>query len=1106
MAKHFGSSPYRVLIIEDEPALRGGVANILRETSMEVIESPTIQDALTRIKSNQPQLILLSDTLLHSQSGELGRLFREEASPRRPLIVLLGTSETSSETQAGGLECGADSYILRSIPMREFVARIEALANLQSIEEKANYLNRVLRAIRDINQLIVREKDRHRLLQKTCQILTESGDYSTAWIVTFSNNGKVAMVAESGLGEDFEEMHQQLLRGQLSSVERQALQQTEAVLVEDLHSLGSDYPWLPHQGQAAMSVSLRYGERVYGVLTVCLPKEFTGEAEEHSLIEEVASDLAFALYNLDLEDSQAKIAADLRDSEEKYRLLSETTPDIILVHDMQGRIQYVNRAGLDFAGFTAEQVIGRRIIDFIPAEHLSEIEKRREGRLSGEFQTFRYEIEFINRVGKRVPMEVYSTPFQRKGKAREVLIVARNISERKAAERQVQESRRQLATLINNLPGIAYRCKNDPEWTMEFISDGCLDLTGYRSDELVGNQNRSYASLIHPEDRAMVWESVQKGVAERKPFQMTYRIITAEGKEKWVWEKGEGVFDASGTLIALEGFISDISERVDYERNLQLRMEQLDALSQACQIVTASLDLDRVLQEIIALAKRLTQADYGGIVLVDEAGHVGQHAEDHVGYSSLRYSLRLDGITHWVLRNQKIAIGDSVSADGSIEPPLGDGAPQTVNPALIAAKIRSFISLPLIIKGETRGVLHLYSKYPSAFRQLEALLIAFASQAAIAIDNAYQFQAAQQRLERLVSMRQIDQAINSSLDLPLTLDILIGHVLTQLKVDAAAVLLYRSETQSLHFVAGQGFRTTALQHSEIRLGHGLAGVAALERRIVSITDRKELIKVFARSPHFEDESFQVYLGVPLIAKGEVIGVLEIYNRRPLDPSPEWMAFLEALAGQAAIAIENTRLFNDLQNTNLQLLQAYDATIEGWAKALEFRDTETEGHSRRVVELTLKLARRLGVEEQQLTVIRRGVLLHDIGKMGIPDALLQKAGPLDEDEWKLMRQHPLFARQMLENIPFLRSALDIPYYHHERWDGSGYPRGLKGDQIPLAARIFTVVDVWDALTNDRPYRKAWSKKQALAYLIEQKGKHFDPNIVDAFLAILREEEL
>jgi len=234
--------------------------------------------------------------------------------------------------------------------------------------------------------------------------------------------------------------------------------------------------------------------------------------------------------------------------------------------------------------------------------------------------------------------------------------------------------------------------------------------------------------------------------------------------------------------------------------------------------------------------------------------------------------------------------------------------------------------------------------------------------------------------------------------------------------------------------------------------------------------------------------------------------LEIYQRQPINPSPEWMAFLETLAGQAAIAIENLRLFNDLQNTNQQLLQAYDATIEGWAKALEFRDMETEGHSRRVVEMTLQLARRLGIEDQQLAAVRRGALLHDIGKMAIPDAILQKPGPLNEEEWKMMRQHPLFALQMLENIPFLRSALDIPYCHHEKWDGSGYPRGLRGEEIPLAARIFAVVDVWDALTSDRPYRRAWSNEQALKYLKDQKGKHFDPRVVDAFLAFLSDESL
>lgn len=1099
-------SPYRVLIIEDDPSLRGGLAETLRSASMEVVETTTIQAALEQIKTSRPQLILLSDALLQAQSGELGVRLRAEASPRHPLIILLGTAETSSETQSGGLESGADGYILRSIPMREFIARIEALANLQALEERAGNLNRLLRAIRSVNQLIVREKDRQRLLQETCNLLVEPAGYFNAWIVTLNPKGQVESVVEAGIGEAFADIRLHLLRGEFSAIEQRAIEQKEVICFEDARAVFTSAPLAAHfQSCAVMSTSIRYEENLYGVLTVSLPAEFALQVEEQSILKEVASDLAFALYNLELEEQQARMAEAIRESETKYRLLAETTPDIIVVHDMQGVIQYVNQAGLDFAGFGAEEVIGHRVSEFIAPEFLAHLEERQQTRLAGNLQTLKYEIEFVNKAGQRVPMEVYSTPFQREGKAREVLVAAGDITERKAAEQELQESRRRLATLMNNLPGMAYRCQNDPQWTMEFVSEGCLELTGYRAEALMDNNERSYASLIHPEDRWLVWESVQKALAKRKPFQITYRILTADGREKWVWEKGEGIFDDAGTVIALEGFITDITERIAYEQNLRLRMEQLDALSKACQIVTASLDLEQVLQEIVTLAKRLTRADYGGIVLVNEAGQVGQHAEDYIGYSSLRYNLRPDGITYWVLNNQKIAIGDLVSIDGTIEPPLGEGAPQTVNPALVAAAVRSFISLPLRVKGQNLGVLHLYSKRPSNFSQTEALLIAFASQAAIAIDNAYQFRAAQQRLERLTSMRQIDQAIISSLDLHLILDILLGHVLNQLQVDAAAVLLYRPETQSLRFAAGQGFRTAALQHSEIRLGKSFAGLAALERRIVTVFEAEKLAKAFDRSLNFQEEHFQAYVGVPLIAKGEMIGVLEIYQRRPTNPSPEWMAFLEALAGQAAIAIENLRLFNDLQNTNQQLLQAYDATIEGWAKALEFRDMETEGHSRRVVELILRLARRLGIEDQHLPPVRRGALLHDIGKMAIPDAILQKPGPLNEDEWKLMRQHPLFALQMLENIPFLRSALDIPYCHHEKWDGTGYPRGLKGEEIPLGARIFAVVDVWDALTSDRPYRCAWSNEQALKYLKDQKGKHFDPQIVDAFLALLSEEQ-
>lgn len=160
--------------------------------------------------------------------------------------------------------------------------------------------------------------------------------------------------------------------------------------------------------------------------------------------------------------------------------------------------------------------------------------------------------------------------------------------------------------------------------------------------------------------------------------------------------------------------------------------------------------------------------------------------------------------------------------------------------------------------------------------------------------------------------------------------------------------------------------------------------------------------------------------------------------------------------------------------------------------------ETEAHSQRVVQMTMQLACRLGVEGTRLEHMYYGALLHDIGKLCIPDSVLLKPGPLTEREWEIMRQHPVYAVHLLEPIAALRSAIHIPYCHHEKWDGSGYPRGLKGDEIPLEARIFAVIDVWDALVNDRIYRPAWSKEKALQYLRQQNGKHFDPEVTKVFL--------
>lgn len=358
----------------------------------------------------------------------------------------------------------------------------------------------------------------------------------------------------------------------------------------------------------------------------------------------------------------------------------------------------------------------------------------------------------------------------------------------------------------------------------------------------------------------------------------------------------------------------------------------------------------------------------------------------------------------------------------------------------------------------------------------------------------------QSQIDRLDGLREIDKAIiSANVDLPLTLNLVIQQVVRQLGVDAATLLLYNSHSQALEYAANIGFRTDALRYTRLEIGQGYAGQAALERRVIYIEDLRAIEETnLARSPLLTNENFISYLGVPLIAKNQIQGVLEIFHRELLKPKEQWFSFMETLAGQAAIALDNAALFRDLHEANINITLSYDATIEGWARALELRDMETEGHSRRVTDMTLIMAVQMGIRGEDLVHLRRGALLHDIGKMAIPDSILLKPGQLSPEEWDIMHQHPGYAYDLLMPIDFLKPALDIPYCHHEKWDGTGYPRRLKGEEIPIGARIFAVIDIWDSLMHERPYKEAWSLEQTNAYLIEQRGKHLDPKVVDVFL--------
>jgi response regulator RpfG family c-di-GMP phosphodiesterase len=361
------------------------------------------------------------------------------------------------------------------------------------------------------------------------------------------------------------------------------------------------------------------------------------------------------------------------------------------------------------------------------------------------------------------------------------------------------------------------------------------------------------------------------------------------------------------------------------------------------------------------------------------------------------------------------------------------------------------------------------------------------------------------RLQRIAALRQIDTAITESLDLRLTFEVILNQVTAQLNVDAAAILLGDRQSYTLKYTAGTGFRTDGIARSRIRLGECSAGRAALKRQVVSIPDLNGSLVQFVRAPLLAGEQFVAYYAVPLITKGQVQGVLEIFHRAPLSPDSEWREFLDVLAAQTAVAIDNARLFDEFQRSLAEVTAAHDATVEVFANALDRRDRESKEHSQRVAEMSVRIGRAMGMNESDLVQVRYGALLHDIGMMAVPDEILHKSRPLSEEEWTVLRRHPSDALEWLSPIASFKSALDIPYCHHEKWDGSGYPRGINGEQIPLSARIFAVAEVWDDLRSDRPDRRAWPEWKVRDHIGSLAGSHFDPKVVEVMLSLLSDPD-
>ena len=773
----------------------------------------------------------------------------------------------------------------------------------------------------------------------------------------------------------------------------------------------------------------------------------------------------------------------LKESENLYRQLFEQANDAILIVDNEGKIVNCNNVASNLIGYSRNQLMSKNLKEFIipRPEQINQLEN--VDPQSGEWS-------LRDTKGREILFEVTITKIQNGL----FLGTGRDITMKKQMEEALQSEWKRAQTYLELVQVIIVALDNQGRVTL--INRKGREILGFEAEEIIG---KNWYDFFIPksirDSLRLYFKNIISG--EMKPFnQHENNIINKANEEILVSWQNTFLYDNTGKIIGVLSAGEDITEQRKSENQIKEQVNTLSVLFDLSQQFTLTLNLKEKADEIVQTCVErfgvclawLAQAESGGRIKI-----IAQYPLEHPYPKQIK--IRWDetpegqGPSGRAIRSGTYQIVEESTTDPSFTP--------WKEQAMQAGFVTS-AAFPLISRGRTFGTLNLYSKTPGFFHpeRLE-LFQTIAHHAASSLENARLFEETEQRLKHIQALRTIDMAISGSSEPILAQKVALEQIVQRLEVDAASLLRYDPQQQTLVCAAGIGFRTSDIEKTSLKLGDAFAGQAALERQIISVPNVSEH-STYYQTKLFRDESFVSYYAVPLLAKGRLFGVLEIFNRSLHIGNEEWYDFLRSLAEQVVIAVEKEELVYNLEKTNALLIETYDATIEGWAYALDLKDRETENHSKRVTELTLKIAREMGIEEKDLVHIRRGALLHDIGKMGIHDSILFKPGKLTNEEWEIMRKHPIYAYEMLSPIQYLHPAIDIPYCHHERWDGSGYPRGLKGEAIPLSARIFAVADNFDALTSNRPYRDAWPVKKALDYIRKQSGKMFDPRVVEIFL--------
>jgi len=532
----------------------------------------------------------------------------------------------------------------------------------------------------------------------------------------------------------------------------------------------------------------------------------------------------------------------------------------------------------------------------------------------------------------------------------------------------------------------------------------------------------------------------------------------------------------------LTGYMSEFADRESAEK--ARRVVELTALSGFATVFESTLNEYRVYDNLCDAVSRSINPDVVLVFRFDrDRNQLLAVASEGVKGSDAELSLPHDyGLIGKVLESRESMVIEDTNLEWGYRQ------------FLETYRIRSALYSPLKWRDEIYGVVFAGNQLKDSFNRDDLnLLSALAMQAALAVHNSRLYADLEDRIGELHAIFEIDKAITSAIELDTVLQQIVQMSLALLGAKTSSIMLLDEESQELVIAASHGLSQEYLTKGNIKVGESIAGRVIQEGKPIAVYDIGSDPR-HAYSEHARMEGLRSLLSVPLSLKDRVIGVLNLYTDEPHRFTPHEVNLFTSLASQAAIAIENARLFASLEEIYIEVITAL-------ASAIDARDAYTHGHSQRVTEYAVALAEEMGLSTAEIDVVRNASILHDVGKIGIKERILKKPGRLTEEERREMEYHPFIGTRILQSVKLLEPVMPLVYHHHEWYDGSGYPDGLRGEAIPLGARIISVADAFESMTSDRPYRKALPLEEAIAELRRGSGKQFDPQVVQAFIRLV-----